>query len=121
MSARSDYLKRLPPENYRGEAWVHWVLTIEDRKTGWLDARFLYRFREILTHATFRYQLACSIFCLMPDHIHMLWPGLSNESDQLIAMKRFRKDVNESLRLCCQADPRYDCSAPKDGMRSGEL
>ena len=95
---RPKGLKRLPPEYYRGEAWVHWVLTIEDRKRGWLDARFLYRFREILTNVAFRYQIACSIFCLMPDHFHMLWTGLSNESDQLVAMKRFRKDTNESLR-----------------------
>ena len=28
----------------------------------------------------------------------MLWTGLSNESDQLVAMKRFRTDANESLR-----------------------
>ena len=96
---RPSRLKRLPPEFYRGEeAWVHWVLAIEERKQGWLDARFLYRFREILTHVAFRYQIACSIFCLMPDHIHMLWVGLSHESDQLIAMKRFRNDANESLR-----------------------
>ena len=91
-------LKRLPDEYYQGEAWVHWILAIEDRKTGWLDARLLYRFREILTHAAFRYQFACPIFCLMPDHIHMLWVGLADASNQLNAMKRFRLDLNESLR-----------------------
>lgn len=95
---RPSSLRRLSPEHYRGEAWVHWILTIKARETGWLDGRFLYRFREILTHVTFRYQLACTIFCLMPDHIHMLWTGLTNDSEQLVAMKRFRKDTNESLR-----------------------
>ena len=34
----------------------------------------------------------------MPDHVHMLWTGLSKKSDQLIAIKSFRKDVNESLK-----------------------
>ena len=34
----------------------------------------------------------------MPDHLHMLWTGLSAESDQLLAMKSFRKDTNDSLR-----------------------
>jgi len=95
---RPDRLKRLPPEYYRGEAWVHWILTIDERRTGWLDAKFLYRFRELLTHSAFRYQVACPIFTLMPDHMHLLWAGLSSESDQLPAMKNFRKNMNDSLK-----------------------
>ncbi len=90
-------LRRLEPEFYRGHAWVHWNLTIQERRTGWLDGRFLYRFRELLTHAAFRYQIACPIYCLMPDHIHLLWTGLSDRSDQRIAMKSFRGDLNDSL------------------------
>lgn len=34
----------------------------------------------------------------MPDHIHMLWTGLAAASNQLNGMKRFRLDINESLR-----------------------
>ena len=99
MSAhRPERLKRLPPEFYQGFAWVHWVLTIEDRRAGWLDAKLLYRFRELLTHACFRYQIACPIFTLMPDHMHLLWSGLAPQSDQLPAMKSFRKNMNDSLR-----------------------
>ncbi len=93
----SQRLKRLPPECYRGFAWVHWTLAIEDRKTGWLDARYLYKFRELLTHAMFHYQLACPIYCLMPDHLHLLWTGVAESSDQLVAMKSFRKDMNDCL------------------------
>ena len=95
---RPNRLKRLPVEFYQGEAWVHWVLTIEDRKRGWLDARLLYRFREILTHAAFRYRFACPIYCLMPDHMYLLWVGLASCSDQLNAMQRFRLDMNDSLK-----------------------
>lgn len=91
-------LSRLEPEYYRNEAWVHWTVTIEDRKQGWLDARFYYKLREILTHVAFRNQLACPIFTLMPDHMHLLWCGLSEATDQLIAMKHFRKDINECLK-----------------------
>lgn len=64
-----DYLPRLEPGFYRGQAYVHWVMTIQDRKTGWLIPNFYYNFREILTHAAFRYAYACPIYCLMPDHI----------------------------------------------------
>ncbi|QDS94708.1 hypothetical protein FF011L_34880 [Roseimaritima multifibrata] len=97
MSKR-DHLKRLSPEHYRGFAMVHWSLTIRERKTGWLTPPFYYRFRELLAHAMFRYGIACPMFCLMTDHFHMLWMGLFDGSDQLLAMKHFRKSVNESLK-----------------------
>jgi len=51
----------------------------------------------LLTHAMFRYQLACPIYCLMPDHMHLLWTGVAELSDQLVAMKSFRRDVNDAL------------------------
>ena len=97
MSER-DHLRRLPRECYQADAVVHWTITIRDRRRGWLSATFLYRFRELLTHSMFRYRLACPIFCLMPDHIHMVWMGLGAESDQLNAMKHFRPRCEESLQ-----------------------
>lgn len=33
-------LPRLTREYYRGHAFVHWTLTIEDRATGWLSSEF---------------------------------------------------------------------------------
>lgn len=89
FNGRNDYLRRLEPECYRGEAAVHWSMTIEDRRTGWLIPILYYKFREILTHTTFRYGLCCPIYCCMPDHLHMLWMGLYPESDQLVATNIF--------------------------------
>ena len=77
-----DHLRRLDAVAYRGHAVVHWTMTILDRKTGWLDARLLYRFRELLTDSLFRYGIACPMFCLMPNHIPMLWMGIRETSDQ---------------------------------------
>jgi REP element-mobilizing transposase RayT len=94
---KRKHLKRLPAEYYRGEAIVHWTLTIRDRKCGWLTPLFLYRFRELLTHSCFRYGFACPVFCLMPDHMHVLWMGLMSECDQLRGMKHFRKTLGDSL------------------------
>jgi hypothetical protein len=93
----NDYLKRLPPEYYRGQAYVHWSLTMEDRKTGWLVAIFYYKFRELLTHTMFRYGLCCPIYCLMPEHMHLLWVGILDGSDQRNAMKFFRGRLNPVL------------------------
>ena len=89
-----DYLKRLPVEYYRGQAYVHWSMTMEDRKTGWLIPIFYYKFREILTHTMFRYGLCCPIYCCMPDHIHLLWVGIFDVSHQQKAAKYFRKQLN---------------------------
>jgi REP element-mobilizing transposase RayT len=72
-------------------------MTIQDRKTGWLIPAFLYKFREILTHTLFRYGLSCPIYCCMPDHIHLLWIGLLDGSDQRNAAKYFRRQLNPVL------------------------
>ncbi len=94
---RYNYLRRLPPEYYRGQAYVHWSFTVHDRRTGWLIPVFYYKFRELLTHAAFRYGLCCPIYCLMPDHMHLLLVGITNGCDQRNAMKFFREQVNVVL------------------------
>ncbi len=58
---------------------------------------FYYKFREILTHTAFRYGLCCPIYCCMPDHIHLLWVGILDASDQLLAARYFRKQLNPIL------------------------
>jgi putative transposase len=85
-----NYLPRLAPEFYRGDAVVHWTLPIAQRQTGWLTEKFHLRFREVLVHACAREQLLCPCYCLMPDHIHLLWMGLTVESDQRKGMVFFR-------------------------------
>jgi len=110
MAKKHDYLKRLDPEHYQGQAHVHWSLTIEDRKTGWLVPIFYYKFRELITYAAFRYGFCCPIYCCMPDHIHLLWIGILDDCDQRNAMRYFRRHLNpvlEKLRARLQNQP-YD-------------
>lgn len=92
-----DYLRRLPPEYYRGQAYVHWSLTMVSRATGWLIPILYYKFREILTHTMFRFGVCCPIYCCMPDHIHLLWIGFANDADQRKAMRYFRRQMNAVL------------------------
>ncbi len=92
-----DWLRRLPPEFYRGEAFVHWTLAIEGRRTGWLTPTFHARLRELLVHALLRAGLVCPIYCAMPDHVHLLWWGLRHLSDQRLAMSWFRRQLNRGL------------------------
>lgn len=93
-----DYLRRLPAEHYKGQAYVHWSLTIQGRRQGWLRPIFYYKFRELLTHTSFRYGLTCPIFCCMPDHLHVLLIGIADDADQRIAMRYLRRRLNETLR-----------------------
>jgi REP element-mobilizing transposase RayT len=96
--APHDYLRRLPKGWYTGRAWVHWSMTIEGRKQGWLDNSFHARTREILLHTASRHHLVCPAYCLMPDHAHFLWMGIAQDSDLLAAAAFFRRHLNQALR-----------------------
>ena len=97
MDERNSYLKRLAPQFYQGKALVHWTMTIDQRKTGWLEPRSHADFREVMLQCLHRYELLCPVYCLMPDHLHVLWQGLAVESDQLRAVSFFRKFFNARL------------------------
>ncbi|HEV3343047.1 MAG TPA: hypothetical protein VG125_21915 [Pirellulales bacterium] len=110
FKGRNDYLKRLPADHYRGQAFVHWSMTVDKRRTGWLSETVYHRFREVLTHALFRYSVCCPIYCCMPDHLHLLWVGIAGRSDQRLAARFFRTQWNvvlESLDVRLQDQP-YD-------------
>ena len=110
-------MRRLPPEWYRGHAFVHWSMTIDGRKTGWLDRDFYHRFREIQLHTLSRYHLVCLAHCLMPDHLHGLWAGLASDSDQSKAATFFRKFMTIALKthgLALQKQPWDEVLREKD-------
>ncbi|HEY5814362.1 MAG TPA: hypothetical protein VIT23_17115 [Terrimicrobiaceae bacterium] len=90
-------LPRLDKSFYRGSAVVHWTLTTFDRAAGWLDEHFHFQFRELLLHALIRERLLCPIYCLMPDHIHLIWMGTGEHSDQLAAMVFLRTHLEKHL------------------------
>ncbi len=58
---------------------------MRDRPTVRRDAPCDYHFRALLPHSQFRYAIVCPILCLMPDHIHLLWMGILEASDQRLA------------------------------------
>ena len=95
--ATAHYLPRLQPEFYRGNAVVHWALPVAQKKVGWLERGFHQTFRDLLLHAAGREGLACPAYCLMPDHIHLVWMGLRADSDQRNGMA-FLRTHTEKLR-----------------------
>jgi putative transposase len=89
-------LPRLPPEYYQGDAVVLWTLPVFDRGKGWLNQSFHLAFQNLMLHVAAREQLFCPVYCLMPDHIHLIWMGLTRDSDQRNGMA-FLRTYLESL------------------------
>ncbi len=94
---RAYYLPRLPREHYQGDAVVFWTLTAFDRATGWLTKDLHHQFRELMFHAISREGLVCPIYCLMPDHIHLIWMGLRLDTDQINGMAFLRTYLEPAL------------------------
>jgi len=96
-SANHGRMTRLSQAYYQGHAFVLWNMTMDKRATGWLTPEFHLRFRELQLHALTRYSLMCPMYCLMPDHMHLFWMGLSAQSDQHLAARFLRRYVNDLL------------------------
>jgi putative transposase len=79
-------------------AAVHWTMPIALRAKGWLNATFHGEFRQVMLHAAARECVFCPTYCLMPDHIHLVWLGLRQDSDQRNGMKFLRDYLGRLLR-----------------------
>ena len=90
-------LPRLLRHHYQGPAVVFWSNTLEARARNWLTPVFHAASREMMLHAAARERLFCPIYCLMPDHLHLVWMGLRRESDQLNAMRFLRTHLEPAL------------------------
>jgi REP element-mobilizing transposase RayT len=99
MMSRMEHghLPRLAREFYQRDAIVHWTLTLQDRATGWLKDSFHSDFRELMLHAAVRESLLCPTYCLMLDHLHLVWMGTNRESDQLKGMAFLRTHLEPLL------------------------
>ncbi len=95
---QKDNLPRLLRHHYLGHAAVMWTLTVEHRATGWLNELFHGRFRELMLHTAVREKVWCPTYCLMPDHLHLVWMGMRRESDQLNAMRFLRRQLAPVLK-----------------------
>ncbi|MEO6568825.1 MAG: hypothetical protein ABIO94_08685 [Opitutaceae bacterium] len=77
---------------------MHWTLTIEERGIGWLNDTFHLRWRELMLHTLVRYDVVCPVYCLMPDHVHLVWNGTTDSSEQRDAMKFLRTSISGLLK-----------------------
>ncbi len=94
----AHHLPRLAPEAYRGFCFAHWTMTIDGRATGWLDDSWHQKFRTQLNKQAADYDVCVPVFCLMPDHLHLLVAGIATTSDQCLFIRALRRDINLRLR-----------------------
>jgi putative transposase len=97
-SSYSHFLPRLDHEFYKSDAVIFWTLTVSNRQKGWLNAGFHAAFREFMLHTAAKEALLCPAYCLMPDHIHLVWMGLKKTSDQRNGMKFLRASLGPLLK-----------------------
>ena len=50
-----------------------------------------------MLYTAVRESLACPIYCLMPDHLHLVWMGLRLDSDQLNGLAFLRTYLEPEL------------------------
>jgi REP element-mobilizing transposase RayT len=96
-SSFSHYLPRLKRVFYQADAVVFWTLPVAHRERGWVDEGFHAAFREMMLHAASREGLLCPAYCLMPDHLHLVWMGIRTEADQRNGMKFLRAQLRPFL------------------------
>ena len=112
-------LPRLGREFYQGHAMVLWTHTFEQRASGWLTDTCHQHFREILLHACGRYALATPCYVLMPDHWHIVWVGLDEKTDQLLATSFLRKNLRIPLGDAALQDRAHDHVLREDQRERG--
>lgn len=93
----NNYLPRLPRDYYLGNAVVHWSMPVAMCAKGWLTDALHRQFRELLLHTAAREGLLCPMYCLMPDHLHLMWMGLRFDTDQLNATAFLRTHLEPLL------------------------
>ncbi|RYG33221.1 hypothetical protein EON81_18705 [bacterium] len=90
---------RLPPESYQGVGSVAFTACLTDRKPLLAEEATHKALRRCLATATERCRCIVPIYCLMPDHMHILVTGLEEESDSRKAMIEFKRLSGQWFRL----------------------
>ena len=92
------HLPRLPSAAYRGQVLIHWTMAVDRRSGGWLDEHAHLQWREVLLHMCVRFALSVPVYCVMPDHVHLVTVGLGEASEHRLAVRFLRQHTVGMLR-----------------------
>ncbi|MDQ1327331.1 MAG: REP-associated tyrosine transposase [Candidatus Poribacteria bacterium] len=89
---------RLPLENYRGCCFGFVTSCCYDRLKAFINGEEAKRNLVVLKDLAQQYQITLWAYCFMPDHVHFLLEGLSEESNILTFMERYKQKTGFSYK-----------------------
>ncbi len=91
MPSIKEKKHRLPSRSYQGQVAVAFTVRIEGSDDAFTDADLVERFKKYLETSAKRYHCLIPIFCFMPDHLHVIFEGKTDNADAREAMIRFKR------------------------------
>jgi REP element-mobilizing transposase RayT len=88
---------RLPREHYQGRVWASFTLCVEERWRLFVTRDIVKIFVDFLKQVAQMYDFR-AIYCFMPDHVHVISMGNSNESDILLGIEAFKQASGYRLK-----------------------
>lgn len=89
----------LPREHYRGEIWVSYTSCVQDRHFLFTKHKIVDNFVSMLDWARKRNDCIVLLYCFMPDHIHVVFQGQSENADSYQAMLDFKQKCGYYRRV----------------------
>ena len=89
---------RLEPEAYRGAVNVSFTACIKDLKRPFASQQRTAQHIKYLAQAVAKEHCGVLVYCFMPDHLHTIVTGLTDESDVKRVFERFKQVSAFNLR-----------------------
>src|ERR1700687_1076212 len=84
---------RLPRESYQGLVNVAFTICAADRTPLFTETEVVSEFISLLRAALEKHACVASIYCFMPDHVHVLLSGRDESSDAWAAVALFKQQT----------------------------
>jgi len=81
---------RLEPSRFRGERTAAFTACVCDRREAFTSKEVVEHLIGYLAKAAQAHACFVPVYCFMPDHLHVMFKGVSGESDLLEAMCQFK-------------------------------
>lgn len=100
---------RLPNEFYKSDILLSITSCIKDRHNIFTVDSIFHDFEKILIDIMHKYNCCAHIYLFMPDHLHLIFQGESNDVNLLDALKAFKQKTGFYFSV-----NKFNCKWQKD-------